>query len=463
MFQGESGKLLHKIMETLTEGLVIVDSKGIIQSVNAAMVEITGYSQEELIGQKCGLIRCDTCFSDQQTPSVKQCELFRKGVIAPSKCVLVKRDGTLKHVVKQGTLLLDDAGQVVGGVETFMDITGLVAQERLIARLRRELSGEDGFQRIIGKSAVMLQLFSLISSASQTEAPVLIFGESGTGKEMVAKAIHGLSHRRQGPFIRVNCKALPEALLEMELFGQTSHTVGGQAGHAGSIEAAQEGTLFLDEVADLTPHLQARLVRLLCEGVIDREGQKPLTLNVRVIAATGQDLEQMAAAGHFREDLFYRLNVIPLHLPPLRERREDIPLLAEVFIERARLKTRKPIVGLSKEAMELLMEYPWPGNVRELINAVEYAFLLCPEGDILPEHFPVHLSRSTAARPRRAARAQAVSRAGNKAALLRALKEAGGKMSEAARILGVSRVTLWKWLKHHNIKKDEAFGSRRSG
>jgi two-component system response regulator HydG len=461
MFQGESGKLWEKIMESMMEGLVIVDSKGIIQSVNPAMEEITGYSQEELVGQRCGLIRCDTCFSAQQTPSAKQCELFQKGAIPPSKCVLVKKDGTLKHVMKHGALLLDDAAQVLGGMEIFMDISGLVSQERLIARLRRELRGEDGFQGIIGKSAVMLQLFSLISSASQTEAPVLIFGESGTGKEMVAKAIHGLSSRRRGPFIRVNCKAMPEALLEIELFGPRSETTGVKATPTRNLEAAQEGTIFLDEVADLTSSLQAKLVRLLCEGVIDREGQKPLTLDVRLIAATSQNLEQMVADGRFREDLFYRLNVIPIHLPPLRERREDIPLLAEVFIERARLKTRKPIVGLSREALEVLVEYPWPGNVRELINTVEYAFLLCPQGDILPEHFPVHLTRKGETRPRRAARTKAVSRAGNKAALMRALKESGGKMSEAARILGVSRVTLWKWLKHHNITKDEALGSRR--
>jgi two-component system response regulator HydG len=463
MFEEESGKLWEKVMETMMEGLVVVDSKGIIQSVNPAMEEITGYTQEELVGQRCGLIRCDTCFGTQQNPSAKQCELFQKGVIPPSKGVLVKKDGSLKHVMKHGALLLDDAAQVLGGVEIFMDISRLVVQERLITRLRQELGREDGFQGILGKSAVMLQLFSLISSAAQTEAPVFIFGESGTGKEMVAKAIHGLSPRRQGPFIRVNCKAMPEALLEIELFGQGSEATGMQAARPGNFEAAQEGILFLDEVADLPSSLQARLVRLLCEGAIEREGQTPLKLDVRLITASNQNLEQLVAEGRFREDLFYRLNVIPIQLPPLRDRREDIPLLAEAFIERARLKTRKPITGLSREAMEILMGYPWHGNVRELINTVEYAFLLCPQGDILPEHFPVNLSRTREARPRRAARPQAVSRAGNKAALMRALKEAGGKMSEAARILGVSRVTLWKWLKQHNIKKDEALGSRRSG
>jgi two-component system response regulator HydG len=462
MFQGDSRKLWEKVMETMMEGLVVVDSKGIIQSVNPAMEEITGYTQHELIGQSCGLIRCDICFSTQQEPSPKQCELFRKGVIPPSKCVLAKKDGSLKHVMKNATLILDDDAQVLGGVEILMDISELAAQERLISRLRRELSQEDGFQGILGKSAVMLQLFSLISSAAQSDAPVIIYGESGTGKELVARAIHNLSPRRQGPYIRVNCKALPESLLESEIFGPVKGPFSGaEPTRLSHFEAARGGNLFFDEVGDLPLTLQTKLLRVLCEKVIEREGGRPaMVVDVRVITATNRNLQQLVAEGRFREDLLYRLSVIPIHLPPLRERREDIPLLAEAFIERARLKTRKPVTGLSKEALESLMRYDWPGNVLELINAMEYAFMLCPEGNILPEHLPVHLARKRGARPRGAGRPQAVSRAGDKEALMRALKEAGGKMSEAARILGVSRVTLWKWLKHYKIKTDEARVSR---
>jgi PAS domain S-box-containing protein len=455
MFQGDSGTIWEKVMATLLEGVVVVDAKGVIQWVNPAMAEISGYTQEELLGQKCGLIRCDTCFSSQPDSSGKQCELFQKGAMPSSRCVLAAKDGSLKHVMKQAALLLDDDGQVAAGVETFLDISGLVAQERLLARFRRELSQEAGFQRILGRSAVMLQLFSLISSAAQTEAPVIIFGESGTGKELVARAMHRLSPRRQGPFIRVNCKAIPEALLEMELFGQGSEALGPSAPHLGNLEAAQGGSLFLDEVAELPLSLQARLVRFLCGEGVPREGQAPLRPDVRVITATSQDMQRLAAEGRFREDLFYRLNVIPVSVPPLRERREDIPLLAEAFIERACLKSRKPILGLSKEALAALMEHTWPGNVRELMNAVEYAVLLCPQGDILPEHLPVHLAQAREARPRGASRTHAASRAADKEALTRALKEAGGKMSEAARILGVSRVTLWKWLKHYKIKIKE--------
>jgi len=462
MFQGEFGDLWNKVMETMMEGVVVVDPKGIIQSVSPAMEEITGYSQHELIGQSCGLIRCDTCFSTQPDPSPKQCELFQKGVVAPSKCVLAKKDGSLKHVMKHAALLLDDAGQVLGGVEIFMDISGLVAQERLIAGLRRELSREDGFQGILGKSAVMLQLFSLMGSVAQTDSPVIIFGESGAGKELVAQALHRLSPRRQGPYISVNCRAMPESLLESELFGHGRGAVSGaEPARLGHFEAARGGDLFLDEVGDLPLALQAKILRVLQEKVIERGGgQPPVQVDVRLITTTSQDLHHLMAAGRFLEELFYRLNVIPIHLPPLRERREDIPLLAEAFIERARLKTKKPIGGLSQEALELLMRHNWPGNVRELINAVDYALVLCPEGNILPEHLPIHLTRRGAARLPGTTRVRAASRARDQEALVRALKEAGGKMGQAARILGVSRVTLWKWLKHYKIKVDDALVSR---
>jgi len=454
MFQGDWGKLWEKVSATMMEGVVVVDPKGMIQTVNRAMEEITGYTQHELIGQSCAMIRCSACFSADQTAARKQCELFQNGIIAPAKCVLATKDGSLRHVMKTATLIRDDDAQIMGGVELFMDISELAAQERLITRLRRELSQEDGFQGILGKSAAMLQLFSLISPAAQSEAPVIIYGESGTGKELVARAIHNLSPRRQGPYIRVNCKALQESLLETELFGPGHGAFSGaDPTRLGHFEAAHGGDIFLDEVADLPLTLQAKLLRVLCEKVIEREGgQKPIVVDVRVITATNRDLQQLVAEGCFREDLFYRLNVIPIHLPPLRERREDIPLLAEAFIERTRLKTRKPVADLSKEALELLMRYDWPGNVRELINAMEYAFMLCPEGNILPEHLPVHLSQKGAVRPWGTSKAQEGSRARDKESLVRALKGAGGKMKAAAKSLGVSRVTLWKWLKYHKIK-----------
>ncbi|MBM4284082.1 MAG: PAS domain S-box protein [Deltaproteobacteria bacterium] len=457
MVQRNWQRLWEKLSAAMMEGVVVVDPKGIIQTVNQAMEEITGYSRQELIGQSCALIRCSACFGANQAETRKQCELFQHGEVAPAKCVLAKKDGTLKHVRKSAALILDDDGQILGGVEVFMDISELAAQERLISRLRRELTQEDGFQGMLGKSAVMLHLFSLISSAAPTEAPVLIFGESGAGKELVARAIHNLSPRRQGPHIRVNCKALQESLLEAELFGPGHGGINrADSTRLGHFEAAHGGDLFLDEVADLSLNLQTKLLRVLCENVIEREGgRKPVAVDVRIITATNQDLQQLVAEGRFREDLLYRLKVIPIQVPPLRERREDIPLLAEAFLERTRLKTRKAVTGFSKEALERLLRYDWPGNVRELVNDVEYACMLCPGGDILPEHLPVHLIEKTQPRFRGAAKDRDSSRARDRESLIRALRESGGKMNEAAKSLGISRVTLWKWLKYHKINVKE--------
>jgi two-component system, NtrC family, response regulator HydG len=446
----------EKVMNTIMEGVVVVDPRGIILSVNQAMEEITGYHRQELIGKPCALIKSDTCFASLS--SGKPCQLFQEGVIRRSKCSLARKDGSLAHVVKNAALLKDQGGQVLGGVETFTDVSEMMAKERVISRLRRELSQEDGFQGIIGKSPVMVQLFSLISSAAQSEAPVIIYGESGTGKELVAGAIHRLSPRSQGPFIKVNSAALNESLLESELFGHVRGAfTGADRTRVGRFEAAHTGDIFLDEVGDLPPSTQAKLLRVLQEKIIEKVGDhRPLAVDVRVISATNQDLEQLMAAGRFREDLFYRINVIPIHLPSLKERREDIPLLVETFIERARLKSCKPIGKLSKPALELLMRYDWPGNVRELINAVEYAMVLCPEGNILPEHLPLIITQKGAAGLRGTPRVHSNGRPPDKESLLQALKKAGGHRGEAARILGVSRVTLWKWLKQNKIEGDEA-------
>jgi two-component system, NtrC family, response regulator HydG len=447
----------EKVINTIMEGVVVVDPRGIILSVNQAMEEITGYHRQELIGKPCALIKSDTCFASLS--SGKPCQLFQDGVIRRSKCSLARKDGSLAHVVKNAALFKDHGGQVLGGVETFTDISEMMAKERVISRLRRELSQEDGFQGIIGKSPVMLQLFSLISSAALSEAPVIIYGESGTGKELVAGAIHRLSPRSQGPFIKVNSAALNESLLESELFGHVKGAfTGADRTRVGRFEAAHTGDIFLDEVGDLPPSTQAKLLRVLQEKVIEKVGDhRPLAVDVRVISATNQDLEQLMDAGRFREDLFYRINVIPIHLPPLRNRREDIPLLVETFIERARLKSRKPIGRLSKPALELLMGYDWPGNVRELINAVEYAMVLCPEGNILPEHLPLHFAQKSAASGFRGTpRVPNTGKSRDKESLLKALKAAGGHRGEAAKILGVSRVTLWKWLKQNKIEGDEA-------
>jgi transcriptional regulator with PAS, ATPase and Fis domain len=292
---------------------------------------------------------------------------------------------------------------------------------------------------------------------------VIIYGESGVGKELVASAIHRLGTRQQGPFIKVNSAALAESLLESELFGHVRGAfTGAERTRAGRFEAAHGGDIFLDEVGDLPLSTQAKLLRVLQEKVIERVGDhRPIPVNVRIISATNQDLSRLMAEGRFREDLFYRINVIPIHIPPLRERREDIPLLVEAFIERNRLKSRKPINGISKEALDLLVAYHWPGNVRELINVIDYAFVLCHEKDILPEHLPDVLNHRTLPRSK-GGKGLPASQARDKEALLEAMQQAAGNKSEAARILGVSRVTLWKWLKHYQLAGDDGYAFRKT-
>ena len=453
MVADNQGTFWEKVIDTMGQGVVVVNSRGRILSVNDAVEEITGYRREELIGQTCAIIRSDACFAGAKG---NYCELFSKGSVKRSKCALVKKDGTLVHILKNAAILEDDQGQLVG-VETLTDISEMVAKERVISRLRREISREDSFQGMVGKSTVMLQLFSLISSAAQSDAPVIIYGESGTGKELVAGAIHRLSGRREGPFIKVNSAALAESLLESELFGHVRGAfTGADRTRVGRFEAAHGGDIFLDEVGDLPLPTQAKLLRVLQEKVIEKVGDhKPIPVDVRFISATNQDLVKLMAEGSFREDLFYRINVIPIHTPPLRERREDIPLLVDTFIERNRLKTRKPITGISKEALEVLMAYQWPGNVRELINVIDYAFVLCHEKDILAEHLPSLIDHPVSARAKENRKAPPASSAKDKETLLAAMQQAGGNKSEAARILGVSRVTLWKWLKYHGIADND--------
>jgi PAS domain S-box-containing protein len=470
MLQQGYDRFLEKVIDTMMEGVAVVDPQGIILSVNQALEEITGYRREELLGQPCALIKTDACYHALNAGGGKQCELFQTGCIRRCKCVLAKKDGSLVHVLKNAALIRDNSGEIMGGVETLTDISEVVAKERVITRLRRELSREDGFHGILGKSPAMLQLFSLISSAAQSEAPVIISGESGTGKELVAGAIHRLSHRSQGPFVKVNSAAIHESLLESELFGHVKGAfTGADRNRVGRFEAAHGGDIFLDEVGDMPLATQAKLLRVLQEKVIEKVGdQKPIPLDVRVITATNKDLYKLMEAGTFRQDLFYRINVIPIAIPSLRERREDIPLLAENFIQRIALKTRKPLTGICRAALEILMDYPWPGNVRELINTVEYAFVLCHEGKILPEHLPAQLrmaqpqvsvGESLQAAPRAASGKNGPDKAPGREELCQALNQAHGKKGEAARLLGVSRVTLWKWLKIHNLNVEEMGGA----
>jgi len=455
-FDKEYSQYWQTVIQTMLDGLMIVDPDGIILSINSAFERITGYCKDELIGQSCEVLDCDTCFGARARGGDRHCALFKNGKVRQRKCVLRRKNGESLHALKNAAVLKDKDGVVVGGVETLTDCTQLVAKERVITSLRRELGIEDSFQGIIGRSLPMNQVFDLIESAAQSEAPVVIYGESGTGKELVAAAIHSLGSRAKGPFIKVNCAALNESLLESELFGHVKGAfTGADRTRVGRFEAANRGDIFLDEIGDLPLSTQAKLLRVLQEKEIEKVGDnRPVTVDTRILSATNKDLNRLMEEGCFRDDLYYRIGVIPIYLPPLRERREDIPLLVDAFVNRIRLKTRKPIKSIDKTALRLLASYDWPGNVRELINVLEYAFVLCSGDEIKSEHLPANLTGSPRSLSGRQSNSRTQSSSDEKPRLLEALKRTGGNKSEAARILGISRVTLWKRLKAHDITVD---------
>jgi DNA-binding NtrC family response regulator len=298
----------------------------------------------------------------------------------------------------------------------------------------------------------MQRLFELIENVARTDAPVLIHGQSGTGKELVARAIHEDSPRKNKPFIKVNCAALNENLLESELFGHEKGSyTGADRTRIGRFEAAHEGTIFLDEIGDIPPGIQVKLLRVLEEKEIERVGDhKPIPVDVRIISATNKDLESLIARELFREDLYFRINVFPLKCPALSERLDDIHLIVQNFIEQNAARSGKKIVGLTPEAMETLFTYPWPGNVRELRNAIEYAFVLCSGNWINKEHLPPKITANSK-RPLTNHHRSSTSWEEERKKLIDTLRQVEGNQSEAARILGVSRVTIWKRIKKYGI------------
>ena len=381
------------IVDTLQDGLMVVDSGGNIVAVNPAAEKLTGYSEEELIGSNCRELNCTGCDVFNQGVGEKWCKLFLMGEARAKQCVIVRKDGHTVQIIKNASVLRDTEGRAIGAVETFTDLSEIVRQQQEIQSLRKTFHVEDGYQGILGQSPAMQRLFELIENVALSDAPVMIQGQSGTGKELVARAIHDVSLRRGNPFVKVNCAALNENLLESELFGHVKGAyTGADRSRAGRFEIAHEGTIFLDEIGDIPLKTQVKLLRVLEEKEIERVGDhKSIPVDVRIISATNRDLDALIAQGVFREDLFFRINVFPLRCPALSERKEDIPMIVQNFIEQNMKKSGKKILGLTSEAMPRLMAYPWPGNVRELRNAIEYAFVLCSGGWIEAGHLPVKI------------------------------------------------------------------------
>jgi len=444
---------LHSlIFDSIREGVFTVDKDFRVTSFNAEAERITGFSRREAVGRKCyEVFRASIC---QQGCALR--ETLESGRPLRDVRVDVLNAAMRSVPITVSTAVLRTGGRLLGGVEIFRDISD-------IESLRAELTGQGTFENIVGASPPMQELFRLLPDVAASDAPVLLLGPSGTGKELVASAIHRLSPRREQPFLRVNCGALPDTLLESELFGyQRGAFTDARRDKPGHFVLAHGGTILLDEIGDITPAFQLKLLRVLQEGEVQPlGGTRPVKVDVRVLAATNRDLASLVAGGKFREDLYYRLNVFPITMPPLRERPGDIPLLVEHFVAKYAQSTGKVMRGADAGAIASLSAYPWPGNVRELENVIERAMILAA-GEVLcatdldfgrrpltplsavpaPAPSTLDTGRSLAKRLSDQERAEIVS----------AVEQAAGNIAHAARALGINRSTLYYRMRKHDLE-----------
>ena len=442
-----------RIVNTMNEGLMLIGPEGTILMVNQAFEDLTGYSTEDAVGKPCTLLKCDACEMMLSKESGYWCALFSqdRSDIKQCRCMILKKDGTWLPALKNASVL-KEGDQCIGVVETITDISALDELREKIKVLSDQVESGHGFHGIIGKSGPMEKVFHHIRKAAQSDLPVVIYGESGTGKELVAHAIHELGPRSEAPFIQFNCAALNESLIESELFGHTKGAFTGADRHRlGRFEAAHGGDIFLDEIGDIPPSIQVKLLRILESRQFERVGDhRPISIDVRLITATNKNIGAMIDQNMFREDLYFRINIFPIHLPPLRERKEDIPLLVSEFIRGLQKKTGKAITGLSRPVMETFMSYSWPGNIRELKSTLEYAFVLAERGLIAAEQLPPLFGRPNKV-PERNHVFDNTEHLDQKEALVQALRQCEGNQSQAARLLNINRVTVWNRIKKYGI------------
>ena len=444
------------ILESISDGVFTVDSEWRITSFNRAAERITGVPRREAIGRRCAeVFRSSTC-----GPSCALQKTLRTGkpVIGKSTYIVVA-DGTRVPVSLSTAVLKDAKGIVTGGAEIFRDLSEVEA-------LRGELEGRARVGDLATRSPVMQRVLEALPAVAASPSTVLLLGETGTGKELVARTIHALGPRAKEPFVAVNCGALPDTLLESELFG---HTAGAFTGavkeRAGRFALAQGGTLFLDEIGEVSPALQVRLLRVLQERTYEPLGSsRPQKTDARIVVATNRDLSARVREGLFREDLYYRVNVVRIELPPLRSRKEDVPLLVEELVARFNRLQGRAVKGITAEALSLLMAHDWPGNVRELANVVERAFVVCGERRIdvgdLPDELTGRRRPDAAGADVRSAHALL-----DAEAIRAALERNAGSRLAAARELGIHKTTLFRRMRMLGLEPPERDGrsSRRRG
>lgn len=423
----------QEILEQLGEGVVIIDSRFRIVYFNKRAEQITLHSRKEALGKTCReVLRLANC--DEGCPVARLKD--GGGTLVDYEASVTTRDGQSLPVHIRFSAITSQQEEFSGGIITIRDMP----------TRRPPVAEEYSFQGIISRNKRILQLLEILPEVSRSDASVLIQGESGTGKELFAMAIHNLSLRQKGPWVALNCGALPESLLESELFGYVRGAfTDARRDKPGMFQLAHRGTLFLDEIGDLSPSLQVKLLRVLQDGeFIPLGSTEPVRVDVRIISATNRNLEDMVRTGRFRSDLYYRLNVVKFQLPPLRERPEDIPLLVRHFLRRLKAKRSSPVQDISPEAMGILQRYHFPGNVRELENIMEHAFIMCRESQIQPHHLPSYLlglEKELEHSREMSMKEVEIS------TILQVLRKHGGNKVKAARELGIHRTTLWRKLR----------------
>jgi len=438
-----NSRFFETILSSIADGVFTVDTEWRITSFNRAAERITGVPADQAIGKRCSdVFHADIC---ERGCALRQTlETNRNLIEVPAR--ILSSPGRAVPISVSTAVLRDGGGRLIGAVETFRDLSQ-------IERLRREIDHSYTFEDIVGRSSAFRKIFALLPDIAESGATVLIEGPSGSGKELLARALHNLSARRSGPYVVVNCGTLPTALFESELFGYMQGAfTDAKRDKPGRITLAEGGTIVFDEVADLPPATQVKLLRVLQERQYEPLGSvKTRRADVRVIASTNKRLADLVSDGRFRDDLYFRLSVVRVSIPPLRERREDIPYLVEHFVRRFNAKRGKQISGVTPAVMEILMRHNLAGNVRELENVIEYGFVLCHDQLIDVGHLPEELQalRHDAA-PTATGSPQLQWAEAD--AIRAAINRAGGRLGKAAAQLGIDRTTLWRKMKRCGIQ-----------
>lgn len=432
------------ILDSIADGVFTIDNERKVTSFNRAAERITGFSRREAVGRKCyEVFQASIC----QTECALEKTLKSGTQIIDLPINIVSNKGETVPVSISTSVLRDENGEITGGVETFRDLS-------MIEELKKEITEKYTFEDIISKNHLIQKIFNNMPDIAESDSAVLLEGPSGTGKELFARAIHNLSPRSDGPYVAVNCGALPDTLLESELFGYVKGAfTDAIRDKPGRFELAEGGTIFLDEVSDMSPASQVKLLRVLQEKEYEPLGSARVKkTNARVISATNRNLIKEVNTSRFRTDLYYRLNVIRIELPPLSRRREDIPLLIAHFIHKFNLKTLKNIIGVRDDVTDYLMQYPFPGNIRELENIIEHAFVLCHTARIGFSHLPPEIQKPYETIALAGNGSESLLDTAESQAIIDALTINEGNRKKTAHSLGISKATLWRKMKKYDIR-----------